>query len=139
MSSISKALRAKVRKQAKNQCGYCRCFQKYILTALEIDHIIPKASGGSDEEENLWLACRSCNGYKGVQTDATDPVSKRKCNLFNPRMQDWTDHFVWRENGEIIEGITTVGRATVLALKLNNYYAVTVRRAWISAGWHPPN
>jgi hypothetical protein len=30
------------------------------------------------------------------------------------------------------------GRVTVLALQLNNIYAVTVRQAWISAGWHPP-
>ncbi|MCC5650304.1 hypothetical protein LC609_10735 [Nostoc sp. XA013] len=29
-------------------------------------------------------------------------------------------------------------RATVLALQLNNPYAVTVRQAWVSAGWHPP-
>ncbi|WP_260441293.1 HNH endonuclease [Microcystis sp. M31BS1] len=35
---------------------------------LEIEHIIPKAKGGSDDEYNLWLACRLCNGYKGRQT-----------------------------------------------------------------------
>ncbi|BAZ12013.1 HNH endonuclease [Calothrix sp. NIES-4071] len=34
--------------------------------------------------------------------------------------------------------ITACGRATVIALQLNNVYAVTVRQAWVSAGWHPP-
>jgi hypothetical protein len=28
------------------------------MGTLEIEHIIPKALGGSGEEENLWLACR---------------------------------------------------------------------------------
>jgi len=31
---------------------------------LEIDHMIPKARGGTDEEANLWLACRMCNSFK---------------------------------------------------------------------------
>lgn len=35
-------------------------------------------------------------------------------------------------------GLTACGRATVLALQLNNAYAVTVRQAWVSVGWHPP-
>jgi 5-methylcytosine-specific restriction endonuclease McrA len=25
---------------------------------LEIEHLVPKASGGETIEENLWLACR---------------------------------------------------------------------------------
>jgi len=28
---------------------------------LHIDHIIPRARGGSDDLENLWLLCRECN------------------------------------------------------------------------------
>jgi len=55
---IGEALRDKIRTQADNQCGYCRSLQKYVLGVLEIEHIIPKAKGGTDEEENLWLACR---------------------------------------------------------------------------------
>jgi hypothetical protein len=34
--------------------------------------------------------------------------------------------------------LTRCGRATVIALKLNNFFAVTARSAWVSAGWHPP-
>jgi hypothetical protein len=29
-------------------------------------------------------------------------------------------------------------RVTIVALNLNNLIAVTVRRNWITAGWHPP-
>lgn len=139
MSQISEKIRERVRLQANNQCGYCRSHQKYVLGVLEIEHIVPKAAGGSDNEENLWLACRLCNSYKGIQTRASDPLTDRKVKLFNPRRQKWGLHFIWTNKGTHISGITATGRATVLALQLNNPYAVTVRHAWISAGWHPPH
>lgn len=138
MSQISEELRLQIQKQANYQCGYCRSLQKYVLGILEIEHIIPKAAGGTDCEENLWLACRLCNSYKGIQTHYLDPVTNRNVSLFNPRQQAWDHHFAWIENGSCIIGLTACGRATVLALKLNNPYAVTVRQAWVSAGWHPP-
>jgi hypothetical protein len=138
VSQISEEVRTRVRASAQNRCGYCQSLQKYVLGILEIEHIIPKAAGGSDEEENLWLACRLCNSYKGVQTQGQDPESGRNVKLFNPRLQKWTRHFTWINNGTHIEGITACGRATVIAMELNNPYAVPVRQAWISAGWHPP-
>jgi HNH endonuclease len=138
VNQISEQVRIQVRSQAKNQCGYCRSLQKYVLGVLEIEHIIPKAAGGSDNEENLWLACRLCNVYKGAKTHAIDPVTNRKVKLFNPRQQKWSRHFAWTDNHTHIIGLTVCGRATVLALQLNNTYAVTVRQAWVSAGWHPP-
>lgn len=138
MSQISEDVRTRVGASANNQCGYCQSLQRYVLGVLEIEHIIPKAAGGSDEEKNLWLACRLCNSYKGAKTQAKDPESEQNINLFNPRRQKWTSHFIWINDGTHIAGITACGRATVLAMQLNNPYAVTVRQAWISAGWHPP-
>lgn len=138
MSQISEPVRARVRADAQNRCGYCLSLQKYVLGILEIEHIIPKAADGSDDESNLWLACRLCNSYKGAQTQAKDPITNRSVKLFNPRQQQWSRHFDWKDNGAYIIGITPTGRATVVALQLNNPYAVTVRQAWISAGWHPP-
>lgn len=44
--------------------------------------------GGTDNEENLWLACRLCNGYKGVQTEAIDPKTGETLLPFNPRTDD---------------------------------------------------
>lgn len=139
MSSISEEIRTRIRAQANNQCGYCRSLQKYVLGVLEIEHIIPKAAGGTDEEKNLWLSCRLCNSYKGAQTHGQDPLTNRSVRLFNPRSQQWSRHFAWVENGVQITGKTACGRATVAALQLNNAFAVTVRQAWVSVGWHPPN
>ena len=74
---ISDAVRARVRAQAGDRCGYCQSSQKYVLGLLEVDHIIPKARGGTDDEDNLWVACRMCNGFKGSQTHGHDPVTGR--------------------------------------------------------------
>lgn len=138
MSQISDEVRDRVRKQSNHQCGYCQSLQKYVLGALEIDHLIPRAIGGTDDEDNLWLACRLCNSYKGIQTHGKDPHTDRRIKLFNPRQQKWFRHFEWTEKGMKINGITACGRATVIALQLDNSNAIIVRESWISAGWHPP-
>jgi geranylgeranyl pyrophosphate synthase len=59
--------------------------------------------------------------------------------LFNPRRQKWSRHFVWSEDGTLIIGKTACGRATVVALQLNNPIAVLVRQQWVAVGWHPPH
>ncbi len=105
---------------------------------LQIDHVWPLAEGGSDEPENLCLACELCNQYKWAKTTGIDPQSGNAIELFNPCQQQWTDHFVWSTDGVLIHGLTPSGRATVEALRLNNPLAVTVRRNWVLAGWHPP-
>jgi len=136
--SISEETRARVRAQAGHRCGYCLSPQRLVLGWLEIEHIIPKARGGPDDEENLWLACRLCNNFKGTQTDALDPDTGQRLRLFDPRRQRWSEHFAWSEDGTRVLGQTPCGRATVLALQLNNLIAVMVRRQWVATGWHPP-
>lgn len=136
---ITSALREKIRRQAGNRCGYCLAQQEYVLNVLEIDHILPVAAGGDDSEENLWLACRACNHAKGAKVAAIDPLTKENLPLFNPRKQNWHEHFHWSASGLEIVGITPTGRATVLALDLNNIISLMVRRNWVRAGWHPPN
>jgi hypothetical protein len=135
--AISEEIRARIRIQSQDRCGYCLSRQMYVLGILHIEHIIPKARGGTDNEENLWLACSLCNTYKGAQTQAIDPVTNTRVALFNPRQQNWSENFTWSEEGLKIAGLTPCGRATIIALQLNNRIALTVRQQWISAGWHP--
>jgi len=45
------------------ECAYCGARN----TPLQIDHIHPKAQGGSDRIPNLTLACPPCNQQKGAQ------------------------------------------------------------------------
>ncbi|MBI3920706.1 MAG: HNH endonuclease [Armatimonadetes bacterium] len=138
MSAIPSAVRARVRQKARNRCGYCRSHQQYVLGILQVEHIIPKVSGGSDDEENLWLACSMCNNAKHAQTHAMDPLTRQRVRVFNPRKQRWQRHFRWSSDGVRILGRTACGRATVAALNMNNLISVTVRQKWIEAAWHPP-
>jgi len=136
---ISKAVRRRVRNTFGNRCSYCLAAQRYVLSKLEVEHIIPFALGGSNDEWNLCLACRLCNLYKSYQIEAIDPITKAVVALYNPRTQVWSDHFQWSQDGAMIAGLTPVGRATVDALQLNNEIAVEVRRNWVLVGWHPPS
>lgn len=135
---VSESLRRRVREAARDRCGYCLSPQRYVMGSLEVEHLVPRATGGSDEEENLWLSCSLCNRYKGAQTLAIDPLTGKAEQLFNPRLDSWNTHFSWAADSVQIEGLTPVGRATIRALKLNNELSVEVRRNWVLAGWHPP-
>jgi 5-methylcytosine-specific restriction endonuclease McrA len=46
------------------KCAYCGRGD----LRLTIDHIVPKARGGSDSWDNLISACTDCNNKKGDQT-----------------------------------------------------------------------
>jgi hypothetical protein len=135
---IGAALRARVRAAATNRCGYGRTAQAYEPWPLAIDHILPRAHGGSDAEDNLWLACRACHLFTGQQTHGRDPLTGRRVRLFHPRRQRWRRHLQWSQDGVVILGRTATGRATVVALSVNNLVAVTVRRNGVTVGWHPP-
>ena len=62
---IDAAARNFVRRRADNRCEYCLLRQEYSRNTLHIEHIVAKQHGGSDDLENLALACHRCNLYKG--------------------------------------------------------------------------
>ena len=138
MSYLSEATRARVRQRAKNRCEYCLCHQDFVFAMFQIDHIWPVSLGGMHEEENLCLACEMCNQYKWARVEGIDPLSGKQASLFNPRQDHWNDHFIWSEDGTEIVGLTETGRATIAVLRMNNKFAVTVRKNWCNVGWHPP-
>lgn len=134
----SKELRQRLAEEARYRCGYCLTQEVVSGIPLTLEHIIPKARGGKDDEDNLWLSCRLCNEAKGVLIEAVDPQTDESVPLFNPRTQVWTDHFAWSEDGTQVIGQTPVGRATVATLSLNSELRVRARSIWVEAGWHPP-
>ncbi|MBI1923901.1 HNH endonuclease [Candidatus Poribacteria bacterium] len=135
---VSLRLRQRITEQSDYSCGYCLTSQRITGARMEVDHIIPESVGGATTEENLWLACSSCNEFKGAQTHAREPVTRRRVRLFNPRKQRWQFHFTWSEDGTEIIGLTPCGRATVIALQMNHEDIVRARRRWVSVGWWPP-
>src|SRR3954447_3040867 len=89
----------RIREAAKHRCGYCLGHSDNIYAELEIDHIIPIAKGGSNDETNLWLACPFCNRHKSDKIEAVDPETGELNPLFNPRTQTWKEHFRWSGDG----------------------------------------
>lgn len=138
MQRTSAKLRKLVREAAKNRCEYCQTLQEMTLATFHVDHIIPQASGGSGEFENLCLSCPFCNEFKAGKFRATDPQTRRLVQLFNPRRDRWLRHFRWSHDGTQLMGRTARGRATVVALRMNNQIARTARRFWVASGIHPP-
>src|SRR5262249_28473480 len=112
------ATRRLVRERAQHRCEYCRlpqAAQPYIT--FHIEHILPRKHGGTDDPSTLALACQRCNVCKGTDLSGIDPYSGNVERLFNPRTQDWSDHFELR--GALILGRTPTGRATVAVLGMN--------------------
>ena len=70
-----------------------------------------------DNPANLALACDRCNAHKGSDLTSVDPETGELVRLFNPRSQEWVDHFQF--DGVSIVGRTTVGRVTVRTLNMN--------------------
>ena len=137
---IPAALDQRIRDAARNRCGYCLSPQHLVMARLEIEHIIPISRGGTSDESNLWLSCPLCNAAKSNRTTAVDPETKTEVALFHPRVDSWSEHFRWSDEGIRIIGLTPTGRATVAALHLDSDPdALLVRSYWIQAGWHPPN
>ena len=114
-----------VRRRAHDRCEYCLLPQAHSELTHHIEHIIAKQHGGSDDLENLALACHRCNLRKGPNLTGLDPASGELVPLFHPRRDRWTDHFMF--HGVRIRGITPTGRATVMVLALNDARRLELR------------
>jgi len=62
MAYIKKEIRLKVWGKYGRRCAYCG--SKLDYEKMQIDHLFPKAGGGTDDFENLMPSCRLCNHYK---------------------------------------------------------------------------
>ncbi len=135
---VSVELRRAIRKQFQNCCAYCETAEHLTVAIFEVEHIVPRAKGGETVLSNLCLACPSCNRYKSIQQTVVDPQTRQKVSLFHPQQDSWQTHFSWHEDGTEIIGITSTGRATISALRMNRLQLMRVRKMWVVMGEHPP-
>jgi len=77
-------------------------------------------------DDNLALACPSCNLHKSDHIESQDPETGQRAPLFHPRQDDWDEHF--RFDRLRIMGITPVGRATAELLDFNSERRLLIRR-----------
>ena len=120
------SVRELVRQRVGNRCEYCRLPQAAApFFMFHIEHIRAKQHGGLDEESNLALACPDCNAFKGPNLTSIDSHTDAVVPLFDPRTQNWNDHFVLQEAA--ILGVTPTGRATVERLQWNDAERLEMR------------
>ncbi len=135
---IPAALRREVIKRAKGLCEYCRTDSDFSDSPFDVEHIIPLSRNGTNELDNLALACHGCNMKKSNKTKFFDVVSQEIPRLFHPREDIWKENFGWSENYLIVVGLTPVGRVTVELMKLNRKGLINRRKALFMMGQHPP-
>lgn len=138
MAYIPNALRRLVAERARGLCEYCQTAQ-IVVISMEIDHIVPVTVGGATTAENLCLTCNQCNLFKLAYETGFDLETKEEVALFNPRIQQWSEHFQWDKSGTQLIGLTPTGRATINRLRINQPDALQARQLWVKAGWHPPS
>lgn len=134
--SVTHEQRQIIHDRAGDCCEYCRVTQDDRLAKFQIDHIIPLKHGGSDDTDNLCLACLKCNGFKGPNVAALDPATGDATRLYNPRRQQWSDHFQINPDASI-SGLSPEGRATVTVLRINESSRVKQRRMAMLLGEYP--
>ena len=125
------ATRDAVRRRADNRCEYCQLHQQHSYTTHHIEHIVARQHDGSEGLENLALACAWCNLHKGPNLTGIDPISSEIVSLFNPRRDQWGEHFRFQDAH--IEGISAIGRTTVRVLAMNDANRLELRSAFLSS------
>ena len=129
------ATRDFVRQRAADRCEYCHMPQQATpFIPFHVEHIIAKqhVNEGHDDPLGLAYACDRCNAFKGPNLASVAPQTGERVNVFNPRTDDWSDHFAF-SHGTII-GLTPIGRATARLLNMNDSRRVELRRRWLDEG-----
>jgi hypothetical protein len=123
-------LYAPVARRAGHRCEYCRAPEVVFNSTFEVEHVFPTSRGGSDDLENLALACRACNSHKGDVSNVVDPETGDEVSLFDPRTDLWSEHFAYDVDSGTVTGLTVVGRATVARLDMNHPRQLAARQFW---------
>ncbi len=133
--AVPEALSRAVRGRAHGRCQYCLMHESLQGATFHVEHVIPQSKGGESTLENLALACPGCNLHKADKATASDPLTGDPVALFHPLQQGWSVHF--RFKGYEMEGLTAIGRATVVLLDLNHLRRQRIRQVEESFGLYP--
>ena len=74
--ALSTKSRFEIFKRDEFTCQYCGAHPPEVV--LEVDHIIPVADGGANDETNLTTACFDCNRGKSARSLSAIPKSLRE-------------------------------------------------------------
>ena len=131
---ISDNIRKLVTQRAENRCEYCLIHEDDTYIGCEIDHIVSIKHNGSNHDSNLAFACLPCNRFKGSDIASLTDLGELT-PFFNPRKDIWSEHFLIM--GNVIIGITHIGKVTVQILKFNEEQRVEERQSLQEMGLFP--
>jgi 5-methylcytosine-specific restriction endonuclease McrA len=114
MIRISEKLRLQVAQNANFKCEYCLIPEYFLATTFHIDHIRSIKHRGESLPINLAYACPHCNQNKGSDI-ASYNDQEEITRFFNPRSDNWEEHFEVNPNG-IIAHLTAIGEVTIRTL-----------------------
>jgi hypothetical protein len=125
-----------IRERAGDRCEYCQLPANADEWPFHVDHIVAIVHGGADDPNNLCWSCTQCNLHKGSNFTSLDPATGAATNLFNPRTDNWRDHFALQSDAKIL-GLTPAGRATVRLLDMNGSPQLDLRGELFEHGGFP--
>jgi HNH endonuclease len=136
LTHIPAPMRCDVIARANGRCEYCGVPDDATLAPHEPHHISGEQHGGATELNNLAYACFRCNRFKGPNIAARDPETRLATALFNPRTDQWDEHF--RLNGAVVGPLLAIRRGTTLLLRLNDEQRVALRAELLRQGNYSP-
>ena len=111
-NQIMKIDRQKVYDKYNGHCAYCG--KAITIKDMQVDHILPKRNGGTDDIDNLNPSCRLCNHYKRANSIesfrdfALGGIIKRLMKIYIFRValdygmitiNGWDKKFYYEKNG----------------------------------------
>lgn len=130
---FSSAIRKLIASRADFRCEYCRKPEIVANFSFHVEHIISRQHGGTDRLSNLAFACSWCNWKKGPNIATVLFEEGDLLPLFNPRTQNWNDHFYVEEG--VILARTDIARGTISLLDLNTTELILERKELMEAGY----
>jgi HNH endonuclease len=132
---MDQAIRSFVRERAGRRCEYCRLHEEEAgRLAFQVEHIIARQHGGTDDPSGLCYACPHCSWAKGP--NLVGLLGGKLYPLFNPRRQSWHRHFQWKLT--TLAGKTKTGIVTIQVLNINDPARVMLRENLLFEGRFPP-
>lgn len=122
----SKKLRFEIFKRDKFTCRYCGGKSPSVI--LEVDHIVPRSSGGNDDQMNLVTSCFSCNRGKSdrnLSEIITGENPHDKAVELMEKERQLAEYYVVRQASE--KRICHEAKLVVEALGLSTYWDSSVR------------
>ena len=146
-------VRLAVRMRARDACEYCLLpttsefhveavvppllWEEYQASKLAVRPDGQRA--GPEHIDNYVWICPFCDHARQRQVEAA--VGREAHRLFDPRRDRWAQHFLILEGTPLVCGHSAIGRATELALALNDPRStgpLGARQEMVLAGRYPP-